>query len=1498
MKKVRNIILILLGVIVSLNILVVVLLNIPFIQQKALRMTVSWLKEKTEVSIGHIRLDLLRGVSLDNVFLADQRGDTLLYVGSISAGTSLFYVYQNNTLRIDNVKLEDFKAYISKDSADTPFNFQFLIDAFASNDTTPKEPSAFDLVIRNIELRNGTFRYDIFSQEQTPGQFNASHIRVENLNGRLSLGSIQPDKFAANIYRLSAEEQSGVNLQDLHVQIHKDKEMIRLVEFRLDLPHSSLSLSDVWFDSQYVSPSDSSFMKNGIYYIQIEKSEIVPEDLQAFYPPLSGLSKPLKLEGLLHDTISSLGIKTLNISYGDEVALSLSGVSMSDWSDYRRSSYTADISQLFLSQEGVKTILQIASPETKLPEIVGKLGNLQSRLTINGNLERLQVNGDFTAAPGTVSINGNIGYNTENGNFSANTVVLSHFFDLNAILDPSLQIGKSAFDLHANITILQGKNPDIRVAGTLPFFTFRNYVYRQIALDGAYRGMNDIAAQFRIEDENLSLKLDGKVLQTANNQPGYRLNGSINHFNPYNLHLTNHLKDTVAGVDIQLDVQGDKPENITGKVLLENFYIASNDSSFIQMDSLLVEVEKTLNNEKLLRLVSPYLNARVEGVYNPATIARTAQNVLHGYLPVFFDYAELPKNAAPNSFSYSITLKNVEWLLNLFRSPVTFTRQSSIWGEFRDSSGEISLHADFPELFYGKIPLDQTAIYLQKGENAYLAGVRSNVNMQTPICAEINTSIANDTVAVRLSYDNSPAKFSFLGEIQSLLSFKKEMQGNGLTLTADFLPSELTVNDLHVGFKPATVTVKPGNIAINDFGLTYENQPFFGIDGVVSASDSDTLQVFFKRASVSTLLGGVNLAATVPVNGYLDGTVYFSQLLGKPRFYTSAFRVNDITYENDSLGTLVLDSRWNERQKGMNVGLSLIRANDETISAGGLISPIKDSVQLDVSLHSLPVEIAQPFLNGILHNLKGYCGADLKVNGKLSAPDVLGYIYLQDASATVDYTDVTYRLSDTIRFTPTSVSIKDMMIYDNKNQTARLNCTLKHDRFSNYTYSGSLKLNNFLVVNNPNKIDSLFYGTFYANGNLTVKGDMEGATVNGNLSNGNKSSLKIRLPESATQANTYRSIVYLNTEGTSAETGKSPKKSNFSVKAKVTVELTKEAEFGVLINSATGDELFIQGDGNVTADYDSDASGIRLFGQYTVDKGSLKIKLSQFPPKLFTIQQGSRINMNGDPMMSNFDVTASYRLRTDLNSLDASFATLGLVQTRMLVDCILRIQGNLNRLNLSYEIALPDANDDISQLVNSIINTDDLRIKEFAYLVAFGSFFPPNNHSTGGNVMTSLATSSLSSVLNSALSGVLGNNWTVGTDLNSKEGDFSDVEMNVYVSTQLFNDRLILNTSVGYRNSNTAETPWIGDFEMEYKLTKSGTVRAKAYSHTNNEIFRSSNTTQGVGMVFSREGKKWRDLFRFRKRKNPEQQIENSPDDVSKRIDEEESGGANADNSE
>ena len=58
---------------------------------------------------------------------------------------------------------------------------------------------------------------------------------------------------------------------------------------------------------------------------------------------------------------------------------------------------------------------------------------------------------------------------------------------------------------------------------------------------------------------------------------------------------------------------------------------------------------------------------------------------------------------------------------------------------------------------------------------------------------------------------------------------------------------------------------------------------------------------------------------------------------------------------------------------------------------------------------------------------------------------------------------------------------------------------------------------------------------------------------------------------------------------------------------------------------------------------------------------------------------------------------------------------------------------------------------------------------------------------------------------------------------------------------------------------------FIGDFDIEYLLNKSGNIRLKAYNRYNEQKYylRSSLTTQGVGVVLMRD---FDDIFSFWKR--------------------------------
>lgn len=91
------------------------------------------------------------------------------------------------------------------------------------------------------------------------------------------------------------------------------------------------------------------------------------------------------------------------------------------------------------------------------------------------------------------------------------------------------------------------------------------------------------------------------------------------------------------------------------------------------------------------------------------------------------------------------------------------------------------------------------------------------------------------------------------------------------------------------------------------------------------------------------------------------------------------------------------------------------------------------------------------------------------------------------------------------------------------------------------------------------------------------------------------------------------------------------------------------------------------------------------------------------------------------------------------------------------------------------------------------------------------------------------------------------------------------MEFDVALSSSLFDNRLLLNGNLGYRDKSTSQTTFVGDFDLEYLLSRDGRLRLKAYNHFNDASYylKSALTTQGIGVIYRKD---FDDPFTFLKR--------------------------------
>ena len=96
---------------------------------------------------------------------------------------------------------------------------------------------------------------------------------------------------------------------------------------------------------------------------------------------------------------------------------------------------------------------------------------------------------------------------------------------------------------------------------------------------------------------------------------------------------------------------------------------------------------------------------------------------------------------------------------------------------------------------------------------------------------------------------------------------------------------------------------------------------------------------------------------------------------------------------------------------------------------------------------------------------------------------------------------------------------------------------------------------------------------------------------------------------------------------------------------------------------------------------------------------------------------------------------------------------------------------------------------------------------------------------------------------------------------NSGGADIFDVA----VSTQLFNNRLIVNGSIGNRQyGTTSSQEVVGDIDIEIKIDRGGTLRGSVFLHSADQYTNYLDNLQrsGIGISYQREFDTFKELFR------------------------------------
>ncbi|MDD5620743.1 MAG: translocation/assembly module TamB domain-containing protein, partial [Proteiniphilum sp.] len=679
-------------------------------------------------------------------------------------------------------------------------------------------------------------------------------------------------------------------------------------------------------------------------------------------------------------------------------------------------------------------------------------------------------------------------------------------------------------------------------------------------------------------------------------------------------------------------------------------------------------------------------------------------------------------------------------------------------------------------------------------------------------------------------------------------------------------------------FNDATINYRKEQISINNFGLREENMLLLGIEGVASKSEADFVRIYFNNTELANILAAFNVSNFA---GSINGDIFVRQMLESPMVHTEDLRIEDITVYNDTIGTFTIEANWDNLYSGLDLNAYLVNGEKHLLDLTGYV-PLggKSPLPMDVSLRiqEFDLKAVQPLTTNIFSELSGLLNSEIAITGKPSAPVTRGWLGIDKGEMKVAFTNVTYSISDTIDINPDNVGLRNLVIRDQNNQTATVNLNLSHTNFGGMAYNASIRMNDFMLLNNENRTDLMTYGNLRLSGDLTVSGSPAGIYGDGTLTSTSRSEVSVVLPQTA-RATEYSGVVYINTpqendslaflRKNNGEKEKKPSSlsSGIPIVMRVTVNLTPMLEAAVVLDPTTGNALEVSGEGEVNVEFNSKSTPpVRLYGDYVISSGKFHYNLQNLRTIDFRIREGSRLTMEGNPLNTQFNITAYLPVKADLAALSPTFTT-ELANTRVQVNALLHILGNLEAMDLRYDIELPESSNDIQQRVNSFINTEETKILQFAYLATTGSFIPSEGSpemNFGPSVFSRFASNTLARGLDALFASALSDNWSISTNLESVDGTLDNVRMGVDVSTRLLDDRLRITTNLSYGDNSMLATQqaFMGEFELEYDINNWFMIRA--FNRANERFYRRTPTTQGVGVVVTKEARSFRELFDFR----------------------------------
>jgi hypothetical protein len=1432
------------------------------------KITTFWAQKlNTKIQIESIDVEFFDKLVLKNLYIEDHGQDTLLFAPEFKI-TVTDLNFNHQLFQLGDIILQDAYINIRKFKRGSDFNFQFLLDALGKQSSNSTKSKGAEVLCNSISLKNCRLNYSLLYKKHANWGIDWDYIKLKNLNVTLSSFHSYSDTINTYINHLSFVENSGFYISDASCFFKAHSKKMYFKNFEASTKNSNFVAT---INFKYNSWSDfDDFIERVNIYADIKRSKIELEDISYFAQELKGLKKQVYIKANVEGKINNFTANPILLEFGEKTSIE-GKLKMEGLPDAENTLINFKIKNLYTNKndlEGIPIPPFYKNKFIHLPSEVSTMGTINYTGDFTGFYNDFVTYGTIKSNIGTARTDIKIKYNESEDMVSYSGKIETQNLNLSTLLNNSY-LGI----INANLT-LNGKGFSIEslsalAKGKINQIDINNYRYSNITIDGSFKN-KVFMGNCSINDPNIALNFNG-LINLNPKETTFNFDANIDHADLNALSLYKINEPFNISTKLEVDAIGNTLDDFKGTVSIDAIKINTAQNEY-ELGDIIIHSQEIDKRQKKLLITSDIVDLRLTGIYQFQWILTDLKKLIHYYYPNLFNNEVNKTTNSTENFSFTVNLKNTSAISHLFFPAIKLAENTYLSGNFNNTNNRLTFKSDIPQLTLYNINLSKIQTDIESNTTSFSiknqihsAQLNNDFSIKN---ITISASPYNSALSTIIQWDNQQ-KLLNEGYIESFIHFNTNSTTDINISTVNFF-----INDTN------WTSTKSGNILIDTNHINFSNVELntnsqkITINGEISPDPTKLLTISFNHfiiANLNPLLSKYDLE----LNGFSDGKLTINNVYQNPIFNTS-LNFKDFTLNNENFGNGEVIANYDDSRKNIKISGDFLRGKLPTIMFNGIYFPFKTENDLDfsINLNKTQLKILQRFTSDVLSDLKGYATGDIQITGSSLRPELFGKIDIERGGFKIIYLNTTYSFNGVLAISPQKFEVNNAELYDEQGNRSSANFKLLHNNFKDFSFDISVNANNLQCLNTTLKNNNLFYGNAFASGLIKIYGPTDKITIDAAVKTNKGTQLYIPY-NGSTEVNEKSFVKFVSKDSSQIKLNKLKQTDLTGVQMNLDLEVTPEAAFQMVFDSKVGDVLRGKGNGNIQMNINTHGL-FTMYGEFIFSEGDYLFTFENTINKKFKIEPGSMVTWTGNPYNANINVTSVYKTKTSLATLLQDSSSQ--YKRNIPVEVILKLTDKLFSPTISFGINFPTQtnNETLKAQVNTIIgneNNNELNRQVFALLV-IGSFIPPAGSSAGATRVTEGIGNSSAELLSAQF-----NNWIsqlskgVNLGVNYKPASstgFTSNQIELAVSTQLFDNRLTIDGNVGVANrQQSAAASSLVDVNIEYKLTNNGKLRLKAYNKPNDFInyFTQGYNRQGVGLIYGEEFNNLRELFHRNKQK-------------------------------